>query len=131
MLSDVPAPRDVPTVLDAWRIMANVSAEPVKRVRQAAPDALAEVDYQWLRYARRTALFADDHSLLITVAGPGSAEYGWFPVRWVEGAELASNLVDHGSPELIAMSMDGRRICGVTTEEYDYWVMVHEFSDQH
>jgi hypothetical protein len=28
-----------------------------------------------------------------------------------------------GEPEFVAMSMDGRVVCGVTTEEYDAWIV--------
>ncbi|MCC3768380.1 hypothetical protein [Streptomyces sp. UNOC14_S4] len=128
-LIDVPAPRDIPTVLDAWSVVAHIWAEPVEKIGQADPDALVEVDRQWFRHALRMSVFADDGSFLITVAGPGISEFGWARVRWVDGVELASSLTNHGSPEFIAMSIDGRRMCGVTTEEYDYWVMAHEFSD--
>ncbi len=33
-----------------------------------------------------------------------------------------------GSPEFLAVSVDGRRLCAASDEEYDYWVVLHEFS---
>lgn len=124
----IPPPSGVPGTSEAWRKVVNIETEPAVRVGHSLPDALSEVDRQWLAHAERESLFPEDGSFLISVAGPGAFEAGWTCVRWPGNTSLASTLVhDEGSPEFVAMSMDGRLLCGVTTEEYDYWIVVHTF----
>lgn len=125
---DVPPPSGVPGTSEAWRKVVNIETEPAARVSQSLPDALSEVDRQWLAQAERESLFAEDGSFLISVAGPGAFEAGWVRVRWPGNARLASTLVqDEGSLEFVAMSTDGRVLCAVTTEEYDFWIVTHVF----
>lgn len=107
--------------------VASVETEPVVAVRQDHPDALSEVNRQWSLYASENGLFADDGTFLISVAGRGSSKFGWARVKWSEGCALAERLQDEGSPEYVGMSLDGRCICAVTTEECDYWIVVHRF----
>jgi hypothetical protein len=33
-----------------------------------------------------------------------------------------------GSPEFLAVSMDGHHLCAASAEENDYWVVQHELS---
>ncbi|WP_344632908.1 hypothetical protein [Streptomyces glaucosporus] len=105
----------------------NIETKPVVRVDRSLPDAMDEVDRQWLARAERESLFAEDGSFLVSVAGPGALD-GWVSVRWPGSARMASALFhDEGSPEFVAMSADGRVLCAVTTEEYDFWIVVHVF----
>lgn len=122
-----PPPTDIAAPLKAWRGAVNIDAEPVAKVRQSAPDALIEVDRQWFTHALNASIFAPDQSFLISVAGPGSLEFGWAHVKWTNDTTLAPRLVqDDGSVEFLAMSIDGRRTCAVTTEEYDFWILTGE-----
>lgn len=128
VLGDVPPPVGVPKTSEAWRRVVNIAAEPVVKVSQSHPDAMGEVDRQWLAQAKKESLFAEDGSFLISVAGPGAFDSGWVCVKWSENVRLASVLVqDEGSPEFVAMSSDGRFLCAATTEEYDFWIVVHTF----
>ncbi|MEC4014879.1 hypothetical protein [Streptomyces sp. H27-D2] len=124
---DTPPPEDVPTVLQVWKHVSNIETEPTATVGQEHPEALAEVDRQWLLQASRNSLFAEDGSFLVSMAGQGSLELGWICVEWSKGAELASHLQDEGSPEFLGMSIDGDHVCAVTTEEYEYWIVKHRF----
>ncbi|MGA5035851.1 hypothetical protein ACPCA8_02195 [Streptomyces capoamus] len=50
-------------------------------------------------------------------------------VRDTVGTRLPSRIAEvTGSPEFVAVSTDGRRLCAASVEEYDYWVVLHEFS---
>ncbi|MGX8907912.1 hypothetical protein ACR820_22280 [Streptomyces netropsis] len=122
-----PIPTSTPTVLQAWQSAVNIEARPVAKISQSVPDALSEVDRQWLTHASNASIFAHDQSFLISVAGPGSLEFGWAQVRWSTEVKLASRLaLDDGTVEFLAMSIDGRRTCAVTTEEYDFWILIDE-----
>ncbi|GAA2412908.1 hypothetical protein GCM10010420_47950 [Streptomyces glaucosporus] len=128
VVRDTPPPSGVPAASEAWRKVANIETEPVIKVSQSLPDAMSEVDRQWLAQAKKESLFAEDGSFLISVAGPGASEEGWVCVQWPGSASMASTLFQaERSPEFVAMSMDGRVLCAVTTEEYDFWIVVHEF----
>ncbi|MFD8077146.1 hypothetical protein ACFV3E_31355 [Streptomyces sp. NPDC059718] len=100
---------------------------PVATVRHDAA-ALPEVDRLWFLHASQNNLFDPDGLFLISAAGPDSRALGWTHVQWQEGAQLASSLQDEQSPEFLALSTHGRCMCAVTTEEYDYWVVVHRYS---
>ncbi|MGA6154952.1 hypothetical protein ACPEIC_16580 [Stenotrophomonas sp. NPDC087984] len=124
---DAPSPPEVPTPLDAWKLMASMETEPVATISQNDPESFAKTDRKWFQQASENSLFESDGTFLISVAGPGSLEFGWTRVRWSKQTELSSRLQDDGSPEFVGMSVDGRCICGVTTEEYDYWVVFYQF----
>jgi hypothetical protein len=49
------------------------------------------------------------------------------PMRF--GEDLPSRIAAvTGSPEFLAVSMDGHHLCAASAEEDDYWVVQHEFS---
>ncbi|MGW1197295.1 hypothetical protein ACWD4B_15880 [Streptomyces sp. NPDC002536] len=124
---DTPAPGGVPSTAEAWSEVVNFETVPSATVSQGSADALSEVDEKWLTLAMNNALVATDGTFLINTAGPGTREVGWTVVKWAENARLASNLQYGGDPEFVAMSMDGRNMCAVTTEEYDYWIVSQRF----
>ncbi|GHG66137.1 hypothetical protein [Streptomyces griseocarneus] len=115
------------TVEQAWMLVASMETVPAATVRNAIPDALSEVDRQWLTHASNGPLFAADGTFLISIAGKGSWGAGWTLVKWSSDSELASNLQDGGDPEFVALSVDGRFLCAATTEEYDHWIVTHHF----
>jgi hypothetical protein len=124
---DMAPPTDIPTVLEAWMRVVNMEAKPVASISQQSAGALDDVDHQWLLQASGNSLFDADDSFLISIAGPGSLKFGWTRVQWSSAAKLASQLQDEGGPEFLGMSLDGHCICATTTEEYDYWIVVHHF----
>ncbi|GAU66573.1 hypothetical protein SSP35_03_02210 [Streptomyces sp. NBRC 110611] len=122
---DAQPPPSIPTVMQAWQKVVNVQTEPTVAVSQDLPDALKEVDRQWLSQGVKNSLFNKEGEFLISVAGPGSVDFGWTRVRWSKNASPSSMpSQDENSPEFLGMSLDGRNICAVTTEEYDYWIVV-------
>ncbi|WP_344026366.1 hypothetical protein [Streptomyces luteireticuli] len=107
--------------------VASMETHPVATVSQEDPNAMEEVDRQWRFHASTVSLMGADGEFLMSVAGRGSREVGWLPVKWSKDSKLAATLRCDGDPEFVAMSMDGRFLCAVTTEEYDYWIVVHRF----
>ncbi|MEU5809921.1 hypothetical protein [Streptomyces sp. NPDC047718] len=54
---------------------------------------------------------------------PGS---GWSRAPrspWTRAADVSRLVDDQGRIEFIARSASGDHICGITAEEYDYWVV--------
>ncbi|MGW5420578.1 hypothetical protein [Streptomyces sp. NPDC003943] len=124
-VSNDSAPRDIPSVLEALRSVANWEIQPATKVPLSHPKALQEVDHQWQLHAERNGLFRDDGSFLLSISGTGASTLGWAVVKWAPGTELAPRLVqrDEGL-DFLAMSLDGKMVCAVTEEEYDYWIVV-------
>src|SRR5690242_20256386 len=119
MILDDPIPSGIPGVLEAWQPVVNIAAEPAAKVSLSSPTVAAEVDKQWHVHAVRNSIISPKGDFLISIAGTGSIELGWALVRYSADAKISSRLIAHtgASPEFLAMSLDGRRVCGVTPEE--------------
>ncbi|MGW9434541.1 hypothetical protein [Streptomyces sp. NPDC055607] len=124
-VSGDPAPVGVPSVIEAMQSVANWEVQPVAEVPLSHPEALQEVDRQWYTQSTHNGLFGEGNSFLLSISGSGSSAFGWVVVKWVPGAELAPRLAraEEGL-DFVAMSMDGRVVCAVTEEEYEYWIIV-------
>ncbi|MEW2284443.1 hypothetical protein [Streptomyces sp. NPDC047841] len=78
---------------------------------------------------RGTVCPGDKGEFLILPPVPGGSEIGWVRVRDTVGTLLPSRIAEvTGSPEFVTVSTDGRQLCAASVEEYDYWVVLHEFS---
>ncbi|WP_158684434.1 hypothetical protein [Amycolatopsis orientalis] len=110
----------------AWRPVISGDAVPTVRVshESASADHEREVDRSWESVAEEFGVFGEGGDFLISVAGEGMGSLPWAHVRRGRNLSPARHLVDYpGEPEFVTMSMDGRAVCGVTTEEYDIWII--------
>ncbi|WP_415949029.1 PE-PGRS family protein [Streptomyces sp. KLOTTS4A1] len=104
----------------ALRPIASATAEPAATVRLDDADPCAATDEEWFRLATAHGLFAEDGGFLVSL-GDGH----WFRVRLGERWRLAEVLPSEpGSPEFMTLSCDGRTLIGVTTQEYEVWLVV-------
>ncbi|MEV3854874.1 PE-PGRS family protein [Streptomyces sp. NPDC050095] len=104
----------------ALRPIAAWDAAPTSAVRLDAADPCADTDAEWLRLATAHGLFGEDGGFLVTL-GHGD----WFRVRLGQEWRLAEVLRDRPrSPEFMTLSPDGKTLIGVTTEEYEIWLIV-------
>ncbi|MFD0272224.1 hypothetical protein ACFVGY_37510 [Streptomyces sp. NPDC127106] len=110
-----------PSVEDAWRAMAGFEVEPSASFPLDADRA--GVQGLWLEHARRGGVVGDDGTFLITAVVTGSWEVGWVRVRLTEATDVSRLIDDQRRIEFIARSASGDHICGITAEEYDYWVV--------
>ncbi|MEU2390016.1 hypothetical protein [Streptomyces sp. NPDC007369] len=117
----VPGNEPGPSVERAWRAMAGFEVEPVASFPLDADRA--EVHALWLGHARRAGVLGDDGAFLITAVAAGSREVGWIRVRLTQGADVSRLVDDQERIEFVARSVSGDRICGITAEEYDHWVV--------
>ncbi|KIQ64484.1 hypothetical protein TR51_09280 [Kitasatospora griseola] len=114
----------LPTPGEVWKSVAGFLVEPDATVPVSAPDWAEQVDARWLELARDSGLIAPDGTFLIHVGGRGLGRLGWAVVRWSDGARLAATLTDGPQqPEFVTMARDAHTSCGVTTEEYDIWLV--------
>ncbi|MFF4730619.1 hypothetical protein ACFY3M_35905 [Streptomyces mirabilis] len=99
-------------------------------VHASSPRAADELDEKWHHRASASALYGDKGEFLILPPLSGGSEIGWVAVTDPGGEHLPSRIAAvTGSPELLAVSMDGHHLCAASAEEDDYWVVQHEFSD--
>ncbi|MBT2410786.1 hypothetical protein J7I94_09465 [Streptomyces sp. ISL-12] len=127
---DTPSPPDVPSALEAIQRVASMEVAPAVVISQNSPDAITALDRAWYKQARENSIFDSADTFLLFTAGPGGERLGWTTVQWTQTARLSPHLQDQDSPEFIAMSVDGCRLCAATTEEYDYWIVTHHFTPE-
>jgi hypothetical protein len=98
--------------------------EPTTKVPLVGPALSARVDAAWLQLAREHHVVDAEGRFLITTTMEGP----WVPVRIHGELHLAEHLVGRNAPpghaEFVTMALDGSVMCGVTTEEYDVWLVV-------
>jgi hypothetical protein len=98
--------------------------EPAAKVPLVGPELSARVDTEWLQLARAHHIVDEQGRFLITTTMEGP----WVPVRIYGEFHMAEHLVGNNAPpghaEFVTMALDGSVMCGVTTEEYDVWLVV-------
>ncbi|MGW7382858.1 hypothetical protein [Streptomyces sp. NPDC054794] len=93
---------------------------PTAVVQLDATDPFADTDAEWFRLATAHGLFGEDGGFLVTL-GHG----GCFRVRLGKDWRLAEVLRNQPRcPEFMTLSSDGKTLIGVTTEEYEIWLIV-------
>jgi hypothetical protein len=120
----------MPQPMEAWRLIIGGEVTPSAVVHFLDNNEhLDEVESQWESIAENGGLFDSRGEFLISVAGVGSVNHPWARVRRNVGLSLARSLAPSvGEPEFVAMSIDGRVVCGVTTEEYGVWIVFRDFT---
>ncbi|MFV5996637.1 PE-PGRS family protein [Streptomyces sp. NPDC056231] len=114
------AHRNALPVRAALRPIAAGNAVPTSVVRLDAADPFADTDAEWFRLATAHGLFGEDGGFLVTL-GCGD----WFRVRLGQKWRLAEVLRNQPRcPEFMTLSPDGKTLIGVTTEEYEIWLIV-------
>ncbi|MGW2209297.1 hypothetical protein [Streptomyces sp. NPDC001781] len=109
--------------------VSGVDAEPVVSIPFSSPGAMSELSRHWHSQSSRFLFDGEDGEFLIMPPGPGGSKVGWVKVRDRVGVDLPSRIASvTGSPEFVAISLDGRRLCAVSVEDYEYWVVAHEFA---
>ncbi|MDV9188531.1 hypothetical protein R6L23_09930 [Streptomyces sp. SR27] len=126
-VSDDPAPSDALSPREAWQSVIHGEVQPAATVPLSHPQALTEVDRQWHVHAAQNELFGNDGSFLLSISGSGSWGFGWAVVKWSPRTELAPKLSKgEEGLDFVAMSLNGKSVCAVTEEEYDYWIVVQQ-----
>ncbi|MEV7199787.1 hypothetical protein [Streptomyces griseoluteus] len=106
-----------------------VGVEPVASIPFSSPEAMGELSRVWHARSTGLPLYDQEGRFLLMPPGAGGSKVGWVKVRDRTGTGLPSRIASvTGSPEFMALSLDGCRICAVSIEDYEYWVIVHEFT---
>lgn len=116
---------ELPSYARAFKAVVNVEVAPRATVARSAPGATAEADRLWLEHARAAAVIDDEGCFLVR-----GADRDWVRVRRTSHTALSAALVPGAGSMVIAMSPDGRRLCALTEEDDDYWIVVHHFEDR-
>ena len=109
----------------AWRVFVSMDAEPSVRISDELGEISGAVlDQVWSVVARQTGVISDDGEFLLSVSGVGAAQRPWLHVR-ADGIPSVRELGPNpGEPEFVASSLDRSATVGVTTEEYEIWILV-------
>ncbi|QGZ49789.1 hypothetical protein GPZ77_16690 [Streptomyces sp. QHH-9511] len=119
----------LPDVRQSIYAVTGMEVEPTIRIDRSAPEADLELGRQWQDQARQANLYTDDGEFFVLPPGSGGLEIGWVRVRNRAGNDLLSRVKRTiGQFELITASADGRNLCAVTSEEYEYWIIVRSLS---
>ncbi|MFB6811692.1 hypothetical protein [Streptomyces sp. NPDC056387] len=110
-----------PSVDTAWRAMAGFGVEPVASFPLKGD--FEGIHQLWLQHACQTEVIGEDGAFLLTAVVTGASEVGWLRVRLTEAADVSRLVDDQGRIEFIARSQSGHRICGITAEEYEFWLV--------
>lgn len=116
---------ELPSYARAFKAVVNFEVVPRATVACSAPGAPAEADRLWLEQARTAAVIDDEGCFLVR-----GADRDWVRVRLTPHTALSAALVPGAGSMVIAMSPDGRRLCALTDEDDDYWIVVHRFGDR-
>ncbi|WP_157641531.1 hypothetical protein [Longispora albida] len=116
--------------LAAWRAIASSESRPTVVLGDGGPVPATEIGDCWEELARQHGIIENDGSFLLSPSGTGFSALPWAKVRSAAGyARMSEALeVEPGSPEFLTISSDGRRLCGVTTEEHGIWVICLELA---
>ncbi|MEU1227344.1 hypothetical protein [Streptomyces sp. NPDC005828] len=122
----------LPDARRAHLAFAGYEVKPTATVSHARPDAAAELDRRWDSLATSAQLMDEYGEFCMLAPGPGRGERQWIRIKDPAGTDLPSRLLaGTGQEEFLAVSLDGRTMCAVSDEEYDKWIIVHRFDDEH
>ncbi|MGW2468358.1 hypothetical protein [Streptomyces bauhiniae] len=120
---------DALPVNSALYAVNGVDVEPTSSIPVSSAGAMGELSRLWRTHASVLPLHDEDGDFLIMPPGAGGSKVGWVKVKDQVGVDLPARIASvTGSPEFIAISLDGRRLCAVTVEDDEYWVVVHKFA---
>jgi len=119
---------DGPPVNTAIYAVSGFEVEPVAAIPASTPHAADKLDEAWHHHAAQASLYGESGEFLILPPVSGGSQVGWVRVKDPVGKNLPSRIrAATGSPEFVAVSVDGRHLCAASVEDSDYWVVVHEF----
>ena len=113
----------------AWKLVIGGDALPDATVRyDDRGEYLSDVESTWRELSAEAGLFGEKGEFLISVAGVGAATAPWALVKLNTWSDLAGQLaLVHGNPEFVAMDVESHTVCGVTSEEYEVWIVIVSF----
>lgn len=113
------------TIDDAWRKVAHINVTPASRFPRQ-PQTAVSIHSKWLNHARENSVVSARGSLLVTPVVTGARDVGWIKVSLSPSADVSRLVDSQGHVEFVALSEDGTRLCAVTTEEKEVWVITLE-----
>lgn len=123
-----PGPRNVQSVNAAIYAVTGIDVEPTAVVHFSSPHAADELDRKWHHCATESSLYGEGGKFFILPPVSGGAEIGWVEVVDPIGEKLPSRIAAvTGSREFLAISNDYRRLCAISVEDDEFWVVQRNF----
>ncbi|MGW4562289.1 hypothetical protein ACWEN3_07690 [Streptomyces sp. NPDC004561] len=113
-----------PSAMKAFHRVVHVETRPVEIIPCYSTDIAERVNTAWHAHARDFGVIADDGSFLVL----GSLADGWIQVRLTETADIFATHDQSGDLLFIARSLSGGRVCAVSEEGSDYWIIEEKLS---
>ncbi|WAL68529.1 hypothetical protein ORV05_12385 [Amycolatopsis cynarae] len=121
----------MPSLAHGWRAVAGYEVVPRYTVAISGENAGEVIDRLWHAAAEELSIYSEDADFLLDLPAPRQDRTGWLRARDLRRARLPSRIHSvTGSWEFIALSENGRRLCAVSKEEYDYWIVARTFTDE-
>ncbi|MFI1867600.1 hypothetical protein [Streptomyces jumonjinensis] len=115
--------------LTAVLVVTGGYVQPTVTVPRSAPDLKERLDRKWEEQAEKMRLRSTDGRFLLRLSNPGSESRGWLQVHDSVIDQLPSRIsIASGHREFIAASLDSKRLCAVSLEDEEDWIVTHEFS---
>ncbi|MEU5080345.1 MULTISPECIES: hypothetical protein [Streptomyces] len=116
-------PASEPSATKAFNRVMNVAAKPIDKIPCDELDAVDKVNKAWVTRARNSGVLTGDGSFLAI----GSLDYGWLRLRLTSAANIFALEQPDGDLLFIARSFSGHRVCAVSREGSEYWILEEEF----
>jgi len=112
------------SVRQAWMKISGGHVKPTSTVSRSTRDWWIQLGREWDITTTDCQLRGPLDRFLIATSGVGSSNLPWTLVSGGSGEGLVRSLSgDPNEPEFVCMALDGHVVCGVTSEEYDYWIV--------
>ncbi|GGZ94315.1 hypothetical protein GCM10010389_36350 [Streptomyces echinoruber] len=113
-----------PSVTEAFRRVVNVEVKPVQRISAGIAKADQKAYNAWKTHAQSGGVLADDGTFLVA----GSLKHEWIHVRLTDAINISALKDPDGELLFVTRSASGHRVCAVSKEGGEYWILVEDFS---
>lgn len=118
---------DRPTATEAFHVTAHIDVVPRARVPKREDGALRRAQDLWLAVAREHGVVSPDGSFLVSAGMKG----GWLHAEFTDRTDLSRLADPDGYIEFLARSPDGTRLCALSTEGDEHWVIDQAYPPAH
>ncbi|MEV5613639.1 colicin immunity domain-containing protein [Streptomyces sp. NPDC052225] len=112
-----------PSTREAFQVVVGFETVPSGKVAKRSGEAIQKIQDMWISRARANGIISGDDTFLVS----GSIDGDWIKARLTPSFSLAALKDSQGDIEFIARSRSGDRICAVSTDEGDYWLIDEPF----
>ncbi|GAA3188423.1 MULTISPECIES: hypothetical protein [Streptomyces] len=116
-----------PSALSGLHAVNGIDTEPTVKIPKCAPTPFHSLDIHWKRQTDRLDLYSEKGEALVCSPFFCLEDVAWLRFQDpLSGEGLPSRLMRaKASPEFLALSLDGKRLCAISVEDDEYWIVTH------